>query len=369
MQLDGIRVLDLSRLLPGPYCARLLADLGADVIKVEAPEGDPVRAMPPLENGESAVFAELCAGMRSVVLNLKQDAGREALLTLVEGADVLIEGFRPGVMERLGVGWEVVHARNPRLILCSITGFGPDGPYRLRAGHDLTYMAAAGVLSGTRCSEGHPAIPSVQVADLGGGAQSACIAILAALLERQRTDLGRHCDIAMLDGVVTWASFQILAGTDRDASRHLTGAHPCYAVYPCADGELAVAALEPRFWETLVAELGLPELSGLGLTSGDEAERVRAVVAQTLRQRTAAEWMGVLGPDTCVEPVRRPEQVPAHPQVIARHLVADAGRPRVHSPFGSRQGAVPSLGEHTESVLQEAGFDPAAVAALAGGPE
>ena len=358
MQLDGIRVLDLSRLLPGPYCSRLLADLGADVIKIESAEGDPVRAMPPYEQGESVIFAELCAGMRSVVLNLKDDAGREALLQLAESADVLIEGFRPGVMERLGLSWEVLHSRNQRLVVCSISGFGPDGPYRDRAGHDLTYLAAAGVLGITRCGEGRSAIPGVQIADLGGGAQNACIAILAALLEREHSGEGRHCEISMFDGAVSWASFSIAAG-DAGAAGHLTGAHPCYAIYPCADGELAVAALEPRFWDTLVGELGLPELRGLGLSMGAEAEQVRETVAEVLRRRTAAEWMTILGPDTCVEPVRAPSEVHAHPQAAARGLVAERGWPRVRSPFGRRQGAVPVLGGDTASVLRECGFDPA----------
>ena len=192
MPLTGIRVLDLTRLLPGPFCTLLLADMGADVIKVEEPEtGDYMRVTPPLVDGQSALFNAVNRNKRSITLNLKSDAGRDLLLRLIDSADVLVEGNRPGVMDRLRLGWDVVHARNPRLVMCSITGYGQDGPYALRAGHDLNYMAVAGAL-GLNGERGGPPIPlAVQVADIGGGSLYPAVAILGALLAVQRGEEGR----------------------------------------------------------------------------------------------------------------------------------------------------------------------------------
>src|SRR5579864_5025329 len=203
--LDGLRVLDLSRLLPGPFCTLLLADLGADVIKVEdTTGGDYIRWTPPLHGDYSAMYPTLNRNKRSVKLNLKTDAGREAFLKLVATADVVVESFRPGVMDRLGVGYDALHAANRGIVLCSISGYGQDGPYRDRAGHDLNYMAIGGGLGITGTADGTLAMPGVQVGDLGGGAMSAAIAILAALQHRNQTGEGQHCDVSMLDGIVSW---------------------------------------------------------------------------------------------------------------------------------------------------------------------
>src|SRR5881275_3277226 len=196
--LDGIRVLDLTRLLPGAFCTMLLADMGADVIKVEEPEtGDYMRWTPPLVDGQSALFNAINRNKRSVTLNLRTDAGRELLLRLVEGADVLVEGNRPGVMERLGIGWDVLHARNPRVVMCSITGYGQDGPYASRAGHDLNYMATAGGLGLNGTRDGPPVPLSVQVADIGGGGLAPAVRILAALVGVERGSEGRWIDVSM----------------------------------------------------------------------------------------------------------------------------------------------------------------------------
>src|SRR5438876_1132568 len=195
MPLTGIRVLDLTRLLPGGYCTLLLADMGADVIKVEEPEtGDYMRWTPPLVDGQSALFHAINRNKRSATLNLGTDAGRELLLRLVEGADVLVEGNRPGVMERLGIGWDVLHARNPRVVMCSITGYGQDGPFASRAGHDLNYMATAGGLGLNGELEGPPIPLAVQVADIGGGGLQPAVAILGALMGVQRGGEGRWID-------------------------------------------------------------------------------------------------------------------------------------------------------------------------------
>src|SRR6267378_8405748 len=205
MPLSGIRVLDLTRLLPGAYCTMLLADMGADVIKIEEPSGgDYMRWMPPLVDGQSTLFNALNRHKRSVTLNLKSDAGRDLLLLLVERADVLVEGNRPGVMARLGLGWDVLHARNPKLVMCSITGYGQDGPFAARAGHDINYMATSGALGLNGERDGPPVPLAVQVADIGGGGLQPAVAILGALVGVLRGGQGRRLDVSMTDAAVSW---------------------------------------------------------------------------------------------------------------------------------------------------------------------
>src|SRR5256886_8774729 len=241
MPLTGIRVLDLTRLLPGGYCTLLLADMGADVIKVEEPEtGDYMRWTPPLVDGQSALFNAINRNKRSVTLNLRTEAGRVLLLRLAEGAGVLVEGNRPGVMERLGMGWDARHARNPRVVMCSIPGYGQDGPFASRAGHDLNYMATAGGLGLNGELEGPPIPLAVQVADIGGGGLQPAVAILGALMGVQRGGEGRWIDASMTDGAVTWlgmafaardAGQRVLRGDQRPAGRYAR-----YRVYACKNG-------------------------------------------------------------------------------------------------------------------------------------
>src|SRR3979411_1540537 len=205
MPLSGIRVLDLTRLLPGAFCTMLLADMGADVVKVEDPDrGDYMRWTPPLVDGQRVLFNALNRNKRSLSLTLKQAPRRDLLLRLVDQADVLVEGNRPGVMKRLGLGWDVLHARNPRLVMCSITGYGQDAPFAARAGHDLNYMATAGGL-GLNGEKGGPPVPlAVQVADIGGGGLQPAVAMLGALVAVQRGAAGRWLDVSMSDGAVSW---------------------------------------------------------------------------------------------------------------------------------------------------------------------
>ena len=241
MPLTGIRVLDLTRLLPGAYCTLLLADMGADVIKVEEPgAGDYMRWTPPIVAGQSALFSAINRNKRSITLNLKSDAGRDLLLRLVDGADVLVEGNRPGVMARLGLGWDALHERNPRLVMCSITGYGQDGPFASRAGHDLNYMAIAGALGLNGERGGPPAPLSVQVADIGGGGLQPAAAILGALVGVQRGGEGRWIDASMTDGAVSWLAMVFAArGAGEEVGRgdqRLAGRYPCYRVYTCKDG-------------------------------------------------------------------------------------------------------------------------------------
>jgi crotonobetainyl-CoA:carnitine CoA-transferase CaiB-like acyl-CoA transferase len=383
MPLTGLRVLDLSRLLPGPFCTLLLADLGADVIKIEDPNGgDYVRWTPPLHGEYSAMYHTLNRNKRSVKLNLKSDAGREAFLRLAATADVVLESFRPGVMDRLGIGWETLHALRPSLIMCSISGYGQDGPYRDRAGHDLNYMAVGGALGITGTADGTLAMPGVQVGDIGGGAMSAAIAILAALQHRNRTGEGQHCDVSMLDGIVTWLSIHAAryfhdGVAPGPATTHLNGAHPCYNVYRCKDGWMSVGALEPKFWTALAEALDLPHLAdpAHAYAEREEARRVHAELEAVFLTRTRAEWAERLaGRDVCCEPVLHFDEVFANEQVRHRgmEIPAGAGGPLPQTGFPFKLSATPprvrtpapGFGENTRELLAEVGYDDAAYDAL-----
>jgi alpha-methylacyl-CoA racemase len=347
--LAGIRVLDLTRLLPGAFCTQLLADMGADVVKVEEPEtGDYMRWTPPLVDGQSALFNALNRNKRSITLDLKSERGRDALLRLVETAHVLVEGNRPGVMARLGLGWEVVHARNRRLVMCSITGYGQDGPFASRAGHDLNYMAIAGAL-GLNGTAGGPPLPlSVQVADIGGGGLQPAVAILGALVGVHRGGEGRWIDASMTDGAVGWLAMVFAA---REAGEHvargdqrLAGRYACYRVYECKDGRhYSVGALEPKFWAALCEAMERPDLVEKQYSEDPATQRA---VEDIFRSRTRDEWEQSLSAlDACCEPVLDVDEVASHPQVVARRLFERA-----------REGRAPGLGEHTEEVLREIGL-------------
>ena len=366
MPLTGIRILDLTRLLPGAYCTLLLADMGADVIKVEEPgAGDYMRWTPPLAGGQSALFNAINRNKRSVTLNLKADAGRDLLLRLVQGADVLVEGNRPGVMDRLGLGWEVVHARNPRLVMCSITGYGQDGPFASRAGHDLNYMATAGGLGLNGERDGPPVPPAVQVADIGGGGLHPAVAILGALVGVQRGGEGRWIDASMTDGAVSWLALALAthAGGETVARGHqrLSGRFACYRVYACKDGGYySVAALEPKFWSALCSALERPDL--VDLQYSDDSV-VHVALEEMFASRTRLEWQRRLSAlDACCEPVLDIDEVPSHPQIAARRLIEthETGvevRPAIRLNEGWRRRDAPRLGEHSKEVLAELGID------------
>ncbi len=294
MPLTGIRVLDLTRLLPGPFCTMLLADMGADVIKVEEPStGDYMRWTPPLVDGQSALFNAINRNKRSLTLNLKSDAGRDLLLRLVERSDVLVEGNRPGVMDRLGLGWPVLHARNPALVMCSITGYGQDGPMALRAGHDINYVATAGVL-GLNGAQGGPPMPlAVQVGDIGAGGLQPAVAILGALVGVQRGDQGRWLDVSMTDGAVSWLALALAqqgAGEEVGRGDHrLTGRYACYRVYACR-GQGARAPGDG-------SGVSIADAIGVGAGPG----RAGAL----LRARPRPERGGVASADRCSRPRRK----------------------------------------------------------------
>jgi alpha-methylacyl-CoA racemase len=367
--LTGIRVLDLTRLLPGPFCTMLLADMGADVIKVEEPgSGDYMRWTPPLVEGQSALFNAVNRNKRSLTLNLKSETGRELLMRLIEGADVLVEGNRPGVMERLGLGWEVIHARNPKLVMCSITGYGQDGPFAARAGHDLNYMATAGALGLNGDRGGSPRPLAVQVADVGGGGLQPAVAILGAVVGVHRGGEGRRLDASMTDGAVTWLALELAAMGSGEAvgrgDQRLAGRYACYRVYACkGSGFYSVGALEPKFWATLCQAVGKPDLIDLQFAEGKEGARVHQAMEAVFASRSRSEWeRDLAGLEVCCEPVLELGEVPSHPQIAARRLIEQRGgqtevRPAIPMRTDWRRLDAPGLGEHTAEILAEVGVD------------
>ena len=374
----------MTRLLPGGYATLLMADLGADVVKVEEPgRGDYIRWSPPMVGEHSAAHIALNRNKRSVTVNLKTPEGRSLLERLVERYDVLIESFRPGVMERLGLGYEALSERNPRLVYCAISGYGQDGPRAQVAGHDANYIGYAGLLSIIGAEGDRPVIPGVQIGDLAGGGMSAVIAVLAALVRRSVTGSGDYCDISMMDGAVSWLSIHaaefFASGTVPQRERMtLSGAWPCYRVYPAADGWLTVAALEPQFWAGLCESIDRPDLADDGFATGDRRRHVLAELEELFATKTRAEWMDHFGDaDVCVGPVKDFAEALADEQVLHRAMVIEptvsGGGPVKHvgNPIklrsmssGPLRRDAPRLGEHTDEVLEEAGIDESQRSAL-----
>src|SRR5947207_993148 len=355
--LSRFRMLDLSRQLPGPFCSMLLADLGMDVLAVYSPT-DPMGMGIPL----------LGRNKRSLTLNLKAPEGRAIFHRLARDADVVLEGSRPGAAARLGVDWATLAAINPRLVYCSISGYGQDGPYRDRVGHDVNYLGFAGAIGLTGTSGGPPAIPGVQIADIGGGALMAVAGILAALWAREETGRGQFVDIAMLDGSVAWQVVNVMRWL---ADRHepargdtmLTGHHPCYAIYETRDGRhVTVGALEPHFWRTLCERLGFPEYVESQFAEGEKREEMFRRVRDRFRERTMAEWVAELADlDICFGPVATLSEMMHDPQVRHRGMVVemDDGKGRRLTALGNPikltdtppmlKTPAPELGHHTDA--------------------
>jgi crotonobetainyl-CoA:carnitine CoA-transferase CaiB-like acyl-CoA transferase len=386
--LDGVRVLDLSRLLPGPVCTLHLADLGADVVKVEdTGSGDYARALGLAPTGDgrapsnapSAFFRMVNRNKRSLALDLKASAGRAAFLRLARHADVIVESFRPGVVDRLGVGYASVAAINRRIVYCSISGYGQTGPYRDRPGHDINYLGYAGVLDQTGTGGGPPALSNLQVADLLGGAMNASTAILAALFGASRTGNGTHVDIAMTDGSLAHNIFALhaietLGHAQARGEDLLTGGVPCYGVYATQDGRhLAVGALEGKFWRALCEALDRPDLVAGQLATGRAGTAVRQQLAAIFAQHTQAHWIERLATvECCVTPVLSLDEALADPQVRAREMVVTGadGTRQYAPPFRLSGHAfaiarpAPAQGEHSAEILRETGFSDAEIATL-----
>jgi crotonobetainyl-CoA:carnitine CoA-transferase CaiB-like acyl-CoA transferase len=389
--LTGVRVLDLSRLLPGGFCSLLLADHGADVLKVEdMGAGDYIRWSAPFVEGAarsaaSALFLALNRNKRSIRIDLKQDAGREVLLALVREHDVVLESFRPGVLDRLGVGWEAMRAVNPKLVLCSITGYGQDGPLRDRAGHDMNYLALTGVLGLTGEPGGPPVQSAGQIADVGGGALMAAFGILAALRSAERTGEGQVVDIAMADGALSWLALvaaRFLAekgvASPQRGTLELAGAIACYRPYACADGGwVALGALEPKFWAAWCRGAGREDLLEEQFAAPGSAGA--AAVEAVFACRTRAEWEAFAAEhECCLDPVLDLDEALSSPLVRAREMVVGLDQPGAGQPVSllgtpvklSRTPADcnrlpgPELGEHSEAVLRAAGYDEARIAQL-----
>ena len=299
MLLDGVRVLDLSRLLPGGYCTQLLQAQGAQVTKGEPPAGDPIRALP----GGNAYFEALHRGKQPLTLDLRTETGRDALRRRVVDTDVLVEGFRPGVMERMELGYTALAEINPALVYCAITGYGSGGPMASRAGHDLNYLARSGALSLMPVHDGVPTIPGLQVADMAGGLEAAFL-IAGALVARARTGRGARLEVSMTELMRTWTLLPRAARRAGLPGLPLTGEVPCYHVYAVADGFLTVAALEPDFWAAFCEAIDREDLKDRQF----DPMAIEAVQA-TLRSATQAEWAARFGDqDVCVEPMLRLEE-------------------------------------------------------------
>jgi crotonobetainyl-CoA:carnitine CoA-transferase CaiB-like acyl-CoA transferase len=369
-------MLDLSRLLPGPYCSLLLADLGMEVLKVEDPEqGDYTRGIAPIRKKDSAIFLALNRNKRSIKLNLKIREGKEIFYRLIQFYDIILESFRPGVMDRLGIGYQELKKRNPRVILCSLSGYGQDGPYQGRSGHDINYIGLGGVLEITGVKNGDPALPGVQIADIGGGGMMAAIAILAAAIHREKTGEGEFLDISMMDSVVSWLS--IHAGkyfTDGELLKRgdtpLTGRYACYQVYPTKDGRhMSLGALEPKFWKNFCEAVGRRDLMDKQFIEGEERLRIIEKIQNLFKTKTQEEWVDFFKKvDACCEPILTFEEVFQHPQVLHRQMVMETEHPvegnfrQLGNPINSSRFPFeirtpsPAWGEHTMEVLRAAGF-------------
>jgi alpha-methylacyl-CoA racemase len=378
--LAGIRVLDLTRLLPGPVCTLHLADLGADVIKIEdVGAGDYARSIGAAPGRVGAFYRLVNRNKRSLAIDLKDARGRAAFMALVRGADIVVEGFRPGVMAALQLDHPCVAAVNPRIVYCSLSGYGQEGPRAQAAGHDINYLGYAGVLDQTGTRGGPPALSNVQIADLLGGATTAAIGILAALVGALCTGRGRYVDVAMAD-----ASFahQIFALAALEQSGHLdargeallTGGAPCYGVYPTQDGRfLAVGALEEKFWRALCIAIGRHDLIAGQFARGTDGDRVRAELEAIFASASLADWLARLaGVDCCVTPVLTLAEALADPQFVARKMIVSGGDGlrQFAPPFKLSDHefaiarAAPAQGAHGIEILRDAGLDDAAIETL-----
>jgi crotonobetainyl-CoA:carnitine CoA-transferase CaiB-like acyl-CoA transferase len=372
--LEGVRVLDLSRMLPGPFASMMLGDLGAEVIKVEEPRtGDPTRWSPPVIAGQSAAFVQVNRNKKSIALDLKRAEGREIFLRLAAAADVVLDQFRPGVVDRLGVGYAAVSKINPRIVYCSLTGFGQDGPHRDRSGHDLNYLALSGVLGLTTDERGKPVIPGVQVADLAGG-MIAAYGIIAALYGRERTGRGQFVDVSMYDVMMAMLPIpaaQYFAGANFKVGDKygLSGAYPFYNVYETSDGKyMSLGALEPKFWENFCRKAGRTDLIARQFDAGDGRKELFREVGAIFKSRTRAEWVELMkDADACCEPVLAIDEAFDHAQARAREMVREIEHPaaglikqlgfalKLSDTPAQASSVAPALGQQTDELLTEIG--------------
>jgi alpha-methylacyl-CoA racemase len=388
LPLDGLRVLDLTRLLPGGYCSLLLADFGAEVVKVEdTGMGDYIRWSPPYyegaeETARGALFLALNRGKRSIRIDLKNERGREVMLRLAREADLLLESFRPGVLDRLGVGWERLQAENSRLIYCAITGYGQDGPNRNRSGHDMNYLGLGGLLGLTGSPDGPPVQSAGQIADIGGGALMALVGVLMALHERERSGQGQFVDCSMFDGALSWlalvAADMFASGTTPQRGLlHLAGGIVCYRPYECADGHVTLGALEPKFWANFCRGVGREDL--LDHAFDQPGSATHRAVEEIFRERTREQWRAFASEcDCCLEPVLGLDEAVQSEQVTAREMVVELEQPGAErpvkllgvpvklsrTPADPTRAPGPALGQDTDELLSQAGYSQQEIAEL-----
>ncbi|WHZ00547.1 CaiB/BaiF CoA-transferase family protein [Neobacillus sp. YX16] len=377
LPLEGIRVLDLTRLLPGPYCSLLLADYGADVIKVEDPKsGDYARWYEPKVNDDqSAMFISLNRNKRSITLDLKDEKDKDAFISLIKTADVLIESFRPGVMDRLGLGFEELKVHNPKLIYCAITGYGQSGPYAKEAGHDINFLSYSGLLHLQGAPNEKPLIPSVQIGDIGGGALMAAIGILLAIIDAKKSNTGQFVDISMLDGALSWMhtilpNYWTSGEKPNRGELTLNGGKACYEIYRTKDNRyISVGALEYKFWKNFCKVIGMEVLIEQLDEPQEQQRLMKQEVQAAIHQKTLEEWLKLFeGIDACVSPVLTPEELADHPQIKHRQMIEDITHPEVgvikqignpiklsNSTVRTRRHA-PGLGEHTKEILKDLGY-------------
>lgn len=374
--LQDVKVLDLTRLLPGPVCTQHLADMGADVIKIEDTGAGDYTA--------PSVKVLVNRNKRGLRLDLKQKAGVQAFLDLAKTADIIVEGFRPGVMDKLGIGYKQIAAVNPRIVYCSITGYGQTGPFRDLAGHDMNYAGYAGAADQVGVDESTLALSNLPIADLMGGSLTATMGILAALFDTLRTGKGRYVDVAITDGTLAHAVLPLARvnseGKARPAGKDsISGGLHNYSPYRTRDGRvLAVAALEPKFWEKFCDVVGRPDLKSCDRqATPEQSQQARQEVARIVSSLTLAEWQEKLeGTDCCATPVLKMEESLQHPHFHAREMVHETVHPTLgplrHVAFPvkisgfqfSVRREAPSPGQHTSEVLREAGYAEAEITAL-----
>ncbi|MGE5403925.1 MAG: CaiB/BaiF CoA transferase family protein [Candidatus Saccharibacteria bacterium] len=374
LPLDGIKVLDLSRLLPGPFASQILSDFGAKVIKVEdTGPGDYLRIIPPMMGETSALFHSVNRAKKSIKLDLSKPEGQELFKQLAADADVLLEGFRPGVMDKLGVGYNELKLINPRLIYCTLTGYGSSGPYRDYAGHDINYLSYSGVAGLTGNAGEKPVVPGVQIADIGGGAQWAVISILLALQARGLTGLGQFCDTAMMDGIVSWMPFALAlwnagAPLPQRGREVLNGGYACYNIYETSDNKyVSIGVIEYKFWAEFCDKLGKPEFSPQQMDPAQQKTMIAELNA-LFKTRTRDEWVAFFhDSDVCFSPLLEFEEAAQSQQLQERHMIIEVdeehfkgrimGSPvKLSGTPAQIQTYAPRPGEHTTELLSELGL-------------
>ncbi len=377
LPLEGIKVLDLSRYLPGPFCTQILADFGAEVIKVEDPRGgDLGRQLAPLIGDQSARFYTVNRNKKSITVDLKKEEGKELFKKLVMISDVVVDQFRPGVMDKMGIGYESLKAVNEKIIYCSITGYGLSGPLRDAAGHDLNYLSLAGITGLTGTFQGMPAMCAAQIADIAGGTLYAVIAILLALASREKTGKGQLCDIAMMDGSVSLLAYTLgeWSGWGRLPERGddvLTGGYGFYNIYKTKDDQyVSLGAVEDKFWADFCRKIGREEYIQIQWDKAKQTDII-ADIRNVMAEKTRDEWVAFFADsDICFTPILTLEEMCGNPQVLARDMIykiqnvrgtnKEVVTPGIPIKLSATPGqailSFPELGEHNQEILLAAGY-------------